>query len=263
MGELDELVERVAEEFGGTLDAIAPGLLEGLYLRGSLASGDVAPASDVDVTAVLARRPDANELAALSYAVSRADAAAPGRALDGFCCVAGDLRRPASECPPVPVVRDGAVVGEGTHDVNPASWAELARFGVTLAGRPIELMGVHTDAAELRAFARQSLATTWADAARTLASGWLAAGRRDDAAPRYVLGAARTLSLWRTGELLSKGAAGRWILDDLDPYWHPLAREALRARETPDAPTAYERPTQRGRDIRDFVAWASGQGAPA
>jgi hypothetical protein len=48
----------------------APGLIEGLYLHGSLGFGEYFPgASDIDFVAVLATRPDDAQLAGLAAAL--------------------------------------------------------------------------------------------------------------------------------------------------------------------------------------------------
>ncbi len=54
-------VRQVTTRFLDLIDASAPGLVEGLYLRGSLGFGEYFEGqSDIDFTAVLAARPDAS-----------------------------------------------------------------------------------------------------------------------------------------------------------------------------------------------------------
>lgn len=253
--DLPEAVVRATDTLLDALDSRAPGLVEGLHLHGSLAWGEFFRHSDVDAAVTLTRRPDANDLAVLAWAHGEAARAVPDHPLDAFHCLVDDLRRPASGVGPVPVAREGGFVPAGVLADAPVRWAELATRGLTVVGTPASHVGVHHDPEGLAAYARHCLATQWRGVASELATGWRGAGRRDDAAPRYVLGVARLHHLLATGELTSASGAGRYVVARLDPYWHPIAREALRARETPDAPTAYARLTQRGRDVRDFVAW--------
>ena len=77
-------------------------------------------------------------------------------------------------------------------------------------------------------------------------------GRR----PGAVLGVARLHHLLARGELTSKSGAGRYILDALDRRWHRVAREALAVREEAGTAANYDDRTERGVDVRDFLAWA-------
>jgi hypothetical protein len=56
---LDALVLEVVDTYLGTVEAQAPGLVEGLYLVGSVALGDFRPrTSDIDFVAVTTTPPD-------------------------------------------------------------------------------------------------------------------------------------------------------------------------------------------------------------
>jgi hypothetical protein len=60
-------VKDVAGRFLDLMDASAPGLVRGLYLRGSLGFGEyIDGQSDVDFTAVLAGWPDDHQIDALA-----------------------------------------------------------------------------------------------------------------------------------------------------------------------------------------------------
>jgi len=60
------LVEGVVHAYLRAIDAEAPGLVEGLYLTGSVSLGDFrAHTSDIDFVAVTANSPDAAAIAAL------------------------------------------------------------------------------------------------------------------------------------------------------------------------------------------------------
>ena len=66
------LVQRVVQSYLAEVDEEVPGLVEGLYLTGSVALGDFRPhESDVDFVAVTARRPDERSLAGLERAHAR------------------------------------------------------------------------------------------------------------------------------------------------------------------------------------------------
>ncbi len=252
---LPDIVLTTATTLASSITTSSPGLLQALYLRGSLCWGEWFPSSDLDFTAVLTRRPDERDLSVLE-AVHEAINESVDFNVDGFYCIDDDLRRSPRLCPPLPVAHERRFSPTGTLDVNPVSWHELSERGITIFGKTPGELEIYTDEAELRAFTRDNLATYWRGIGRQLQAGWFLAGRKDETAAWCVLGVARLHHLLATGELTSKSGAGRYILERLDPRWHPIAREALRAREAPGAPTAYTSLTDRGRDTRDFVLWA-------
>ncbi len=259
--ELPELVRQVCASFTHALNQSAEGLLEGLHLRGSLAWGEFHESSDIDFTAVVSRRPGVHDLTALEAAHTQIWFEFPDHDFDGHHVLLDDLRRPASECPPVPTSHAGRFLAADDLDVNPVAWSELATRGVRITGRDATVLGIHADRAELWEYTHQNLTTYWGRVGRELKVGWMVAGRREDAVMWCTLGAARLHHLLATGEMTSKGGAGRYILEHLDERWHPLATDALRARETPSEPTEYRSLSQRGKDLRDFVAWCVADGA--
>ncbi len=58
--------DKIASYVAGVGEVGGGSLLRGLYLVGSYALGDVRPNSDIDFSAVLARWPEPDELAALT-----------------------------------------------------------------------------------------------------------------------------------------------------------------------------------------------------
>lgn len=256
-----EPVREMCASFTNALNHSAEGLLEGLFLRGSQCWGEFFPSSDVDFTAVLAHRPGPSDLAALEAAHTQIWFEFPEHNFDGHHVVLGDLRAPATECPKVPVSHNGRFLAEGDLDLNPVSWHELATRGIRIAGRDPGVLGIHDDPAELWAFTKANLASYWGRTARELKVGWLVAGRNDESVAWCTLGVARLHHLLTTGTATSKSGAGRYVLDQLDERWHPLATEALRIREQPGGRTGYRSLNQRGKDLRDFVAMVVDEGS--
>jgi len=251
-------VSGVTSQFLNLIDASAPGLVQGLYLRGSLGFGEYfAGASDVDFTAVLAARPDAGQVAALAAAHEAVFAAQPKPHFDGFHLVPEDLARPPDQCPDVPVMFDGAFKPGARNDVHPVSWHELARHGIAVRGPALSERDVWTDDGVLRAYSHGNLSSYWAGVAETLgqhpaadvADPWLAAW--------CVLGVSRLHHLLATGTLTSKCGAGRYALTAFGEQWHRIIREALRARERPGDVSSYDGELDaRGRDTTAFTVMA-------
>jgi hypothetical protein len=255
-------VTDVTSQFLSLIDASAPGLVQGLYLRGSLGFGEYFEGqSDVDFTAVLSARPDADHLTALAAAHEAVFAAHPKPHFDGFHLVREDLASAPDQCQDVPVMFEGVFTPSARdYDMNLVSWHELARHGVTVRGPALSEQDVWTDDAALRAFSHGNLGSYWAGMADSLvkypteaAEPWVAVWS--------VLGVSRLHHLLATGTLTSKSGAGRYALTAFGTQWHRIIREALRARERPGDVSSYDsEPDQRGRDTTAFMVMAVDSG---
>ncbi|WP_405983329.1 hypothetical protein [Streptomyces sp. NBC_00872] len=249
--------QQVTDTFLAAIDHFAPGLVRGLYLHGSLGFGEFyADRSDVDFVALLAARPDSDALEALA-ASHRQVSRRHGRPhFDGFHVLAEDLVRSPMDCPDVPCAQAGVCQDAGRFDVNPVTWHELARHGVTLRGPALTEADVWTNDSALRAYTHDNLTTYWTGVADTLTEHPEEASS-SEATEWCVLGVSRLHHLLATGTLASKSGGGRHALNVFEPAWHPIITEALRARETPGTASAYDAdPTRRGRDTADFTAMA-------
>jgi len=250
-------VTGVTSQFLRLIDASAPGLVEGLYLRGSLGFGEYFEGqSDVDFTAVLAAWPDTSQLDALATAHAAVFEAHPQPHFDGFHLVREDLARSPDQCPDLPCMFAGIFETARRSDVNPVSWHELARHGIVIRGSELIGRDIWTDDAALRAYSRGNLTSYWSGVAEALAARPAEAGT-PAAAAWCVLGVSRLHHLLATGTLTSKSGAGRHALRAFGPQWHPIIAEALRAREQPAAPSAYASDTAaRARDTTAFTVMA-------
>ena len=105
---LPTAVTDVTSQFLGLIDASAPGLVQGLYLRGSLGFGEYfAGRSDVDFTAILAAWPDGRQLDALAAAHAAVFEARPQPHFDGFHLMPEHLAGPPERCPDLPCMFAG------------------------------------------------------------------------------------------------------------------------------------------------------------
>jgi hypothetical protein len=247
-------VSAVTSQFLELIDASAPGLVQGLYLRGSLGFGEYfRESSDVDFTAVLSGWPDDSRLAALAAAHAAVIEAHPRPHFDGFHLLPAQLAGPPAACPDLPCMFDGSFHTGARFDVNPVSWHELARHGIAVRGCPLMAADVWTDDAALRAYSHANLTDYWAGVAAALVDQPDAASS-PAAAAWCVLGVSRLHHVLATGALTSKSGAGRYALAAFGSRWHPIVTEALRAREDPVAPSAYERDSAaRARDTTAFT----------
>ncbi len=247
----------VTSRFLDLIDASAPGLVEGLYLRGSLGFGEYFEGqSDLDFTAVLAARPDATQLDALAAAHAAVFAAHPHPHFDGFHLLRDDLAQSPDACQDLPCMFAGSFTQASRSDVNLVSWHELVRHGIVIRGPVLTSGDVWTDDAALRAFTHGNLTSYWSGVADALAARPAEAGTAAMAA-WCVLGVSRLHHLLATGAMTSKSGAGRHALRAFGPQWHPIITEALRARGQPAAPSAYENdPAARACDTTAFTVMA-------
>ncbi|MGC4111633.1 MAG: DUF4111 domain-containing protein [Nocardioides sp.] len=237
------------------LDAVPEGLVSGLYLHGGLAFGEwVEGKSDVDFTATLHRTPSSSDVAALReahVAVAATHGSAPY--LDGVHVLAADLTRDPEECRDRLTVFQHSFEAAGRFSLSCVSWHELARHGVTVAGPPVESLGVWTDDEVLRAYTLGNLDTYW----RRQAAGCRRQpirSARPFACEWVVPGVVRLHHLLVTGEQTSKSRAVRWGLEYYPERWHRVLREALAVREGA-FPSQYPHPLRRGRDVAAFATY--------
>jgi hypothetical protein len=210
---MDELAERVLADYLRLTDELAPGVVEGVYLVGSLALDDFhAGVSDIDFVGVLAGDPEPDQVAALAAVHARVAAAWPRPYLDGPYLTRADLAAGPDACGPRPAVHEHAFTAASRFAQDQITWHTLARHGVTVTGPAPAALGVRTGRSALVAWVRGNVASYWRPWTRRYASplGLLALG--DDLPVWGVLGMARMSYTIATGEITSKRGAGEYAL---------------------------------------------------
>ena len=160
-------------------DRRAPGMIEGLYLVGSLALDDWRQGSDIDIVAVTsdpASPDDADVLRAAADAVR----AVVDISIDGPILAWGDL-----SMPPLAVMRPWTLDGEFRFDgdcfeINPVTWYTLATHGVAVRGDAPDRLGIPLDDAERRQWVRDNVDTYWRGVRDQVAAVLAVAPGRDD-----------------------------------------------------------------------------------
>ena len=225
-------VRQVCDTYLSMVDEAAPGLVEGLYLHGSLGFGEwYAGRSDVDFVAVTSARPDQTTVRLLRELHDRVGETFPRPAYDGFYCTWADLARPTASCPDVPCTLGGEFRDEARFDVNPVTWHELAWHGEAIRGPRLDDVDIWTDLGALKAYSHGNLTSYWQEQADALARFPAEAGRPEIVA-WFVLGVPRLHHVLATGRLTSKDGAGRHVVDAFGEEWRILAAEALSYRAT-------------------------------
>ena len=247
-------VHQVTSLFLSLADEAMPGMVEGLYLHGSLGFGEWYDGrSDVDYVAVLAERPDDVTVARLREVHAEVGTTFARPPFDGFHLTWDDLRRSPSECPDLPCTQAGLFHEAERLDVHPVTWHELARHGVTVRGPELAEVEIRTDDAELRSYTHDNLGSYWRGQADALAQFPSEAGKPDIVA-WCVLGVSRLHHLLATGELTSKTGAGRYAITAFDDRWRSIVTEALAVRVTAETSGAYDDdPEARAEDCIAFT----------
>ncbi|MFI6998988.1 aminoglycoside adenylyltransferase domain-containing protein [Nocardia sp. NPDC050175] len=253
---LPAVVEDTVEFYLTSVDAEAPGLIEGLYLEGSLALNDFRPhTSDIDFVAITAKPPNPTEFDALE----RAHAALRERQrhpfFDGIYLTWSDLAAGPQATGERPSSNSGrlAKLGGGQH--NPVTWHTLAEHGVTLRGPAAADVDIWTDPDALAAWQNTNLDEYWA-AGLTRAAQLLSKDGlfllTDYATAWTVTGIARLHYTIATGDITSKEGASRHALQSFPRHWHRIVDEALRLRRNDSRRSLYRNRLARRRDILAF-----------
>ena len=247
-------VREVTDLFLSLVDEAAPGLVEGLYLHGSLGFGEWYDGrSDVDYVAVLAERPDQRTVDLLRGVHDEVATTFQRPPFDGFHLTWDDLARSPYSCPDLPCTQAGLFHEDARLDVHPVTWHELAGHGVTVRGRLLHEVDVWTDDATLRGYTRDNLGTYWREQADALAQFPSEAGRPDIVA-WCVLGVSRLHHLLATGALTSKTGAGRYAVATFGERWRLIVTEALAVRVTGSTSGGYDDdPERRAADVVAFT----------
>lgn len=252
--DLPSTVLELTTFFLDTIDAAAPGFIQGLYLTGSVALHDFQEnSSDVDFVAVWHGRADDKALLALAAAHAAAHSRYPGLNFDGPHLSQADLIAGPENCPPAPFHYEGKFEPSGRYALNPVTWHELTDRSVGLRGPSLVGAPIWRDAAVLHTWTLNNLRDYWRP--------WLA---QYQAAPTVVdtldypvtwgvLGVTRLHYTLGAGQITSKTGAGQYALGLFNGRWRPIITEALRLRLHPATPSEYADLSERRRDVVAYM----------
>ncbi len=215
-------------------DEVAPGVVEGLYVVGSIALSDWTPHSDIDVVAVVADPSDPDLFGDLEAAQSVVRDGV-GVSIDGPYVGWGDLVVPAMAVQR-PWVLDGEYHVDGeSFEINPVTWFTLATYGIAIRGDAPDQIGVSHDIEERRSWVAGNLDTYWRGVGGALAAGLAASDEPEfggEILEWVALGVARMLYTFETGDVTSKSGAGRWAAQRI-PDHAALFTRAVEVRASP------------------------------
>jgi hypothetical protein len=234
---------RATELHLAVLDTVAPGLVDSLYLTGSVTLGDYRQGrSDIDFMAFTSRQvtdPEVVAQLAEVHALLLIDlrAALPGTGhYDGNYVALGPLPAVPDDEPPMPHVVDGTFYSdEANGQLTPATWAEFAKYAIAIRGPERGELGISVSPDRLGRWLLGNLNAYWK---RRAVDGLEMLHKLDpsDALPGEVvawdaLGAARLHYTLATGDFPSKTAAGEYAIG-LFPRYSKVVSAALAWRAT-------------------------------
>jgi hypothetical protein len=254
------LVHQVVSTYLSAADREAPGLIEGLYLTGSVVLADFRPLqSDIDFVAVTANRPDALGRAALSRAHAYLQRRHRRPLFEGVYVTWEDLTREPSMVAPAPSVHGGRFHEADRFALNPVTWHTLAKHGVACRGPATTGISVWADPKALAVWTLGNLDSYWRRWCARHSPLFSRAGLASLGtwAPSWgVLGASRLHYTLTTGAITSKDAAGIYALERFPEPWHRVVKECLRIHRDESVPSLYRSPLARRKEALAFMSMA-------
>ena len=223
-------VRNATERHLAALDNLAPGLVDSVYLTGSVTLGDYQLGrSDIDFMAFTSRpvtEPEVVGLLAQVHAFLLADlqAALPATGhYDGNYVALGELPAVPDDQPRVPHVVNGTFHGsEVNGQLSPATWTEFAKYAIAIRGPERGELGISVSPDRLSKWLLGNLNAYW----KRRAVDGIAMLRKLDASEALpgevvawdALGAARLHYTLATGDIASKAAAGDYAIGLFPDY---------------------------------------------
>jgi hypothetical protein len=214
----------------------------GMYLYGSLASGDFDPASgDIDFVVVTKSEPDADmveKLRAVHESVAHSGNPWASK-LEGSYISRAALCRYNPDDPPRPQYNEGQFF-TAPHDTDWIIQRHILReHGRVVAGPPLKPMIDPVTPDELRGAVAGILRGWWQGHILTTRSALYRPGYQ----PYAVLSMCRAQYALRFGEIVSKREAARWALESGGAEWKSLIERALTG-QADHSPAALEKTRQ-------------------
>ncbi len=236
-------VRKATERHLAALDKMAPGLVDSLYLTGSVTLGDYHQGrSDIDFMAFTSRPVTDPEVVALlaqvhAFLLTDLQAVLPATGhYDGNYVALGGLPAVPDDQPRGPHVVNGTFHGnEVNGHLTPATWTEFAKYAIAIRGPERGELGISVSPDRLSTWLLGNLNAYW----KRRAVDGITMLRKLDASEALAgeivawdaLGAARLHYTLATGDIASKAAAGEYAIG-LFPDYTEVVSAALSWRTT-------------------------------
>ncbi|WP_404460530.1 GNAT family N-acetyltransferase [Sutcliffiella horikoshii] len=229
MYRIPESVQKVLALYIDKCNKELPGLLEGMYLHGSIAiDAYIEGKSDIDFVAVTSRKLTNDDAATLKTIHSNLAETCKKPQLDGIYVQVTNLEAES-------YFYNEGTFGKAVYDI-PVTWWLLKNKGVTILGPAAIELPLDVTTEDLTAYVRKNMNDYWAT--RTSAME-----QRKEELIAYpvqqvetemewtVLGLLRQFYTLEEEDIISKLAAGEYGLRELGTKWHKLIQEAINIRQ--------------------------------
>ncbi len=216
------------------LNESLPGMVEGIYVHGSIALDAYVPGkSDVDFLTVLNRECTNKDLERLSnlHRMIEKQYAAP--LLDGGYMRWDGFDETQSSMLS-PYYNDGKL--QLSHFYNPITGWILQSQGITIMGPDIQSVPLAITSQQLIAYVKRNMKEYWAERTKKVDKSRdqflrLQDEEIDAEIEWCVLGLLRQYYTLREQKIISKAGAGHYGLEHLDVKWHPIITHALNVKD--------------------------------
>ncbi|MDF9413391.1 DUF4111 domain-containing protein [Brevibacillus laterosporus] len=245
-------IRPLLQEYSDVLLSELTDVIEGIYLYGSIAlSAFDEHKSDIDFMTIVKRRLTHEELERVSKLHHKLKKDNPlAQKLDGMYISLDDIGRDNKSLQPYPCCASGVFKKEGHWDSNHVTWWTLKHYGITIAGKRINELGIATEWQDVHATMHYNINEYWAKKGKSriffLFDEWI-----EDA----VVTLCRIYYTLKDQEIIPKNKAVEHALQALPSDWHLLLRETLRIRNRKNEPSYFSSRIKRARETRNFIAY--------
>lgn len=227
---IPEVIKPLLDEYVSLLEQKLPGLVNGLYLHGSIALGAFNERmSDIDFIALCSRPCTPDDVEHLKQIHENIAQKYPRWELQGSFLQWQNLGQFEEIAPPFPAYSDGTLNPNEHHGPDLVTWWLLKTRGVALIGPEPDKLTFDVDWNVLVAKMRENLNSYWASYTRNpTRMAWLLT---DYGVQWAVLGVLRQYYSFREHDIISKTGAGEYALKHLPAKWHRIIQEAINIRE--------------------------------
>jgi hypothetical protein len=228
-GQIPALIQPMLDAYVAQLQAELPGLVEAIYIHGSIALGAFHPTlSDIDAIMVVSRRVSDSDVEKLRQIHAMIAKQYPRWKLEGSYLQWRDLGQAETAIQAHPTYHDNVLNPAGHFDVNHVTWWVLKNHGITVLGQDVRGLDFSVDMDAMIAAMRENMNTYWASWATLsrfpmMISSW--------AIEWTVLGVLRQYYTFRERDITSKTGAGEYALKHMPQQWHRIIQEAINIRE--------------------------------
>ncbi|MCG7406207.1 DUF4111 domain-containing protein [Paenibacillus sp. ACRRX] len=233
--DLHPKIQAILKLYMDMINEVQPGLIEGLYIYGSVAMGDYSlRLSDIDFIAVTHKRMTDEDILTVERVHRKVNRAYKKPNLNGIYITWDELGKRAEEVEPFPYYCDGRMHRSGYFEMNLVTWYGLKTHGIALIGPTTKELPYEVSWQQLIQDMQHNLQTYW--------MSWIKRSHAmlKDRIGLYlfrsqvewgVLGISRLFYTFREQDITSKRLAGEYALRVVPEQWHPIIKDAIDYRE--------------------------------